>query len=51
MLVGLSKLFHALLLMMLAADVGFSLQYATVAQALLAATSYVIFARRDLETI
>ena len=41
MLVGSSKLFHALLWMMLAAGVGFSLQYPTVAQALTAAISYV----------
>jgi len=42
MLVGLSKLLYALLLMMLAAGVGFSLQYPTVAQALAAAISYVL---------
>jgi len=39
--VGLSKLPYALLWMMLAAGVGFSLQYPTVAQALTAAISYV----------
>jgi len=41
-LVGSSKLLYALILMMLAADVGLSLQYPTVAQALTAATSYVL---------
>ena len=40
MLVGLSKLLYALLLVMLAAGVGFSLQHPTVAQALTAAISY-----------
>ena len=42
MLVGLSKLLNALLLVMLAAGVDFSLQYPTVAQALTAAISYVL---------
>ena len=41
MLVGLSKLPYSLLSGMLAAGVGFSLQYPTVAQALTAAISYV----------
>jgi len=42
MLVGLSKLLYALLLVMLAAGVGFSLQHPTVAQALTAAISYAL---------
>jgi uncharacterized membrane protein YqjE len=42
MLVGLSKLLNALLLVMLAAGVGFSLQYPTVAQTLTAAISNVL---------
>ena len=42
MLVGLSKLLYALFSVMLAAGVGFSLQYPTVAQAPTAAISYVL---------
>ena len=42
MLAGLSKLLYALFSVMLAAGVGFSLQYPTVAQAPTAAISYVL---------